>query len=956
MKSIRKNFILTCSLSLIAVASFAQTGPGGVDNSTNVSMWLKADDLNLSNGASISNWPDASGNGNNATQSISAQRPSFVSSSPINGQPAVLFDGGTSNSTSDFMRVTDDDKLDNSNGLTFYSIIRSPNFNSPAVQAIFGKRIAHSTPDEYAYTWFQYSGRQNFLDINTQNNRISSGVTFSDNTNYLTSASFDGTLSSSSRSKIYRNGTLVITGNESSSSVINGNTDLFIGVMNENYGQYFNGYMSELIIFHKALNEAERVIVDNYLGAKYDISIANSHYSYEDTHGYQLVGIGQASDGSNHTSSTGDGILTLSNASGLGNSEFLFIGHDNGNMDLTVTCDAPSTYGQRLERTWKVGETGDVGTVSLSFDLSGVGGLGAETDLVLIQSTTSDLSNATIHTTGRNLSGTTLSFTNVDLNDGVLFTIAQLGNTKYYDGTTWVGGAPSNSDADNKLLVMSGTATMSSNASCECVFIESGASLNLTNSASLEIDNGIINRGTVNVASAASIVQNGTATNSGTGNYIIQRNSGVIADDTRYQYWSSPISNATMGSTFVGANTSDFYYFDEGTTNNWASQPSGSTMTPARGYITTSTIDLSNSSETRMFDGTINNGIVQLSTSNVSSGEFILAGNPYPSAINSTDFVAGNAGISGTLWFWNHSTAQVGGANDAADYATWTGMGSTGGNTAKAPDDYIQSAQGFFVEASSSNPSISFTNNMRVVGNNTQFFKTQQNEERNRVWLSITNTNNDYNQILIGFAKDATDGVDRLYDGKKFKAHPRISFYSLIDSVDYSIQGLPNPVYLIEKKIPLGLDAWTTGSHSITIDSLDNWPTDYALTLIDHYLDSIHDLRINPIYTFDIEQVGAIKNRFELGVKDVEEDISTGLESANQNVLKTFISNDQLIVQSQDVNIQNIFIYDINGRILHQSSNLGTRLEQITLNTTGTLIISVILENQESHKQLIFSK
>jgi len=52
-------------------------GPGGVGNTSTLKLWLKADDLSLSNGSLVANWPDASGNVNNASQSTALNQPTF---------------------------------------------------------------------------------------------------------------------------------------------------------------------------------------------------------------------------------------------------------------------------------------------------------------------------------------------------------------------------------------------------------------------------------------------------------------------------------------------------------------------------------------------------------------------------------------------------------------------------------------------------------------------------------------------------------------------------------------------------------------------------------------------------------------------------------------------------------------------------------------------------------------
>ena len=56
-------FIATLCLGLV---SHGQTGPGGVGNTANNVLWLRADNgVNLA-GSNITNWSDRSGNNNNA--------------------------------------------------------------------------------------------------------------------------------------------------------------------------------------------------------------------------------------------------------------------------------------------------------------------------------------------------------------------------------------------------------------------------------------------------------------------------------------------------------------------------------------------------------------------------------------------------------------------------------------------------------------------------------------------------------------------------------------------------------------------------------------------------------------------------------------------------------------------------------------------------------------------------
>ena len=119
---------------------FAQTGPGGIGNSTTVPLWLKADSgpNTLSNGQPVSQWSDKSGNNNHATQSTASQQPLFASSL-INGMPALFFDniGGPNN---DLLSVPDNDNLDNTAGLTIITVSRPISIDNTAARAIISKR------------------------------------------------------------------------------------------------------------------------------------------------------------------------------------------------------------------------------------------------------------------------------------------------------------------------------------------------------------------------------------------------------------------------------------------------------------------------------------------------------------------------------------------------------------------------------------------------------------------------------------------------------------------------------------------------------------------------------------------------------------------------------------------------------------------------------------------------
>lgn len=122
-KRIFKNYGFLLSLSFLLIAQFqallAQTGPGGVDNSTNNVLWLRADAIISSNNQPLDEWRDQSGNGNHVRQANPVQQPLFITNF-MNGYPVVRFDNNNAANQNDFMWGDDDDSLDGTNGLTIF--------------------------------------------------------------------------------------------------------------------------------------------------------------------------------------------------------------------------------------------------------------------------------------------------------------------------------------------------------------------------------------------------------------------------------------------------------------------------------------------------------------------------------------------------------------------------------------------------------------------------------------------------------------------------------------------------------------------------------------------------------------------------------------------------------------------------------------------------------------------
>jgi gliding motility-associated-like protein len=224
----------------------------------------------------------------------------------------------------------------------------------------------------------------------------------------------------------YLNGTL-LTGSSASGTVpslISNYALLGATQMNGVYNPagYFNGDMMEIALFSGQLNDAERVVLDNNLGAKYLISIPDDHYAWEATHSHDVSGIA-AFNGTTFTNAWSAGMLSINSPDDLSEGEYLFFGHDRGNAKTWTTTEVPAPGTYRLAREWRIDETSDVGTVTINIPASSLPSLpaGYATVGILTDDDGDFTSGATMHRT--TLASGTYSVS-LNLTDGQYLAIA----------------------------------------------------------------------------------------------------------------------------------------------------------------------------------------------------------------------------------------------------------------------------------------------------------------------------------------------------------------------------------------------------------------------------------------------------------------------------------------------------------------------------------------------------
>lgn len=135
--------------------------------------------------------------------------------------------------------------------------------------------------------------------------------------------------------------------------------------------QDLDGDIAEILMYDGYLNDAQIILVENYLSAKYNITIANDRYSGDTpankNFDYDVVGIGQQ-NGSQHIEANAAGLILSPSGNTLNtDGEFLLAGHDN-TPHGTVTTQLPPGVEQHWSRSWYLDKAGSLDT-NLTFDL-----------------------------------------------------------------------------------------------------------------------------------------------------------------------------------------------------------------------------------------------------------------------------------------------------------------------------------------------------------------------------------------------------------------------------------------------------------------------------------------------------------------------------------------------------------------------------------------------------------
>lgn len=413
------------------VVLLGNSGPGGAGNSTNNKMWFMGDRDAFSDagttpvtaGGTVRQWNDQSGNNNHATQATAGNRPIYRTAQD-NGLGALEFTGdlfidgptpGIAATGSHTYIIAFRDTQTGTGGVNdgsgHYILDRTTATNGlVSLKPITGNTYFYQKRDDGGGG---LGGPASTTTINTTTKWIE--MVRNRGTNY----------------RFYYNGVQESTVADGDGNTTPPNPRIGRHATTTNGG--LRGFINEFIIYNTTLTEIQRILVNNYLSAKFALPLsANDVYTMDNVGNgnfdFQVAGIGQASDGSKHIDAKGPGIVRMWNPNNLANGEYLLWGHNNGNLSGTTSGVDGTVIAQRLARIWRVSETGDVGTVSISFDISSAAGtaLGGNLRLLIDRDGDGFADNDVTPISAGSLANNIITFSGINLQNGDRFT---LGNT-----------------------------------------------------------------------------------------------------------------------------------------------------------------------------------------------------------------------------------------------------------------------------------------------------------------------------------------------------------------------------------------------------------------------------------------------------------------------------------------------------------------------------------------------
>jgi len=325
--------------------------------------------------------------------------------------------------------------------------------------------------------------------------------------------------------------------------------------------------------------------------------------------------------------------------------------------------------------------------------------------------------------------------------------------------------------------------------------------------------------------------------------------SGCLTNQSMFLYNESVITD-TNGS---GGNNVDDGYED------FPANANTETLTSGRGYtlFVRANVNPISGAGSALWDvrGAINSGTIDYSSFTTFNSSTILlndgwnlVGNPYPATID------WNAATGWTKTGINNAIYMLDNGMASPVFATYIGgVGVNGGS------QYIAAGQAFWVKSDGGPIDFQSTEDVKVAGQPTTFFREGAPDHMVRATLKQGNISD---ETVIRFLDSATERFDSELDAYKL-SNSVFNLSSVSGDTKYAINTLP--ALGCASFIQLDVSNVTSGTYQLELSQFDSFDQSMELKLIDDYLGQAIDIRQNALYEFSVTgDTKSYGNRFKI--------------------------------------------------------------------------------------------
>ena len=345
----------------------------------------------------------------------------------------------------------------------------------------------------------------------------------------------------------------------------------------------------------------------------------------------------------------------------------------------------------------------------------------------------------------------------------------------------------------------------------------------------------------------------------------------------------------------------------------------------------------------------------------INSNKQILVGNPYMSALDFDAFISTNGGSTSSTTAGFYREYQIWNGSSFDSYVT--SSGGSGISTTPGMTKYIPPMQGFFIKtrrasANSTNANLVFMAETMstVTPSGTTVNLRSTDAETNIIRISTENGDKISRTLIAQRADASIDFVEDEDVTKMFS--PSGDFldvaevYTYADKTPLSINFINN----VSAIIPIGIRVPASGTTTLKLTGMSNYNAD-KIELVDGISgQTLGDLTgLNEYsYSFNNNNSGYQNNRFFLRISQA----TTGLGSISaEETIQVYKSKGSIqVLSSSNDKIQQVYVYDLQGRALHADTSVNTDIHQI-IGSFGSqvLVVKVITEKNTKSVKLIIN-